>query len=44
VEFIENYGKGFGLESIITGVYEPEDLDIFTKKEKGEIKKVIKWS
>jgi len=44
VEFIENYGKRFGLESIITGVYEPEDLDIFTKKEKGEIKKVIKWS
>ncbi|MGC8644847.1 MAG: alcohol dehydrogenase catalytic domain-containing protein [Thermoplasmata archaeon] len=44
VEFIERYGKETSLERMITGVYEPEETGIFTEKEKGEIKKVIKWS
>jgi glucose/galactose 1-dehydrogenase (NADP+) len=44
ISFIESRGNFMGLRKIITGKYHPEDLDIFKKKEKGEIKKVIVWS
>lgn len=44
IEFISNYGRKRGLDKLITGIYNPEETDIFTSKEKGEIKKIINWS
>lgn len=44
IDFIESHGKSVGLDKIITGKYQPEELRIFTEKEKNEIKKVIAWS
>ncbi len=35
------YGKAFA--SMITGVYSPEETDIFSRKPAEEIKSVIKW-
>ncbi|MEL9914432.1 MAG: alcohol dehydrogenase catalytic domain-containing protein [Thermoplasmatales archaeon] len=43
IEFLENYGKRMGLDRMITGRYRPEEIDIFQRKERGEIKKVIEW-
>ncbi|MCL5873832.1 MAG: alcohol dehydrogenase catalytic domain-containing protein [Candidatus Thermoplasmatota archaeon] len=44
IDFIETHGKAMQMDRIITGKYQPEELNIFTEKEKGEIKKVIAWS
>ena len=44
INFLEAHGKGMHMEKLITGKYEPEDLKVFTEREKGEIKKVIAWS
>lgn len=44
IDFIETHGKTMHMDRIITGKYSPEDLKIFTEKEKEEIKKVIAWS
>ncbi len=44
IQFIENYGRKYGLGKLITGLYRPEDLKIFNTKEEGEIKKVIDWT
>ncbi len=44
IRFMETQGKAMQMERIITGKYEPEDLKIFSEKEKLEIKKVIAWS
>ncbi|AAT43655.1 glucose/galactose 1-dehydrogenase [Picrophilus oshimae] len=46
VEYLEkwNYSEGSVINRLITGVFEPEDVSIFTKKPENEIKSVIKWS
>ncbi len=44
IQFITNYGRKMGFGRLITGIYSPEETNIFTQNEKDEIKKVINWS
>ncbi len=44
IRFIESHGASLQMGRLITGTYKPEDLKVFTEKEKQEIKKVIAWS
>jgi glucose/galactose 1-dehydrogenase (NADP+)/aldose 1-dehydrogenase [NAD(P)+] len=44
IDFIEAHGNAMQMTRMITGKYSPEELKIFTEKEKEEIKKVIVWS
>jgi glucose/galactose 1-dehydrogenase (NADP+)/aldose 1-dehydrogenase [NAD(P)+] len=45
IEHLEkwNYSEGTAVKKLITGVYDPEDTNIFRSKPPEEIKSIIKW-
>ncbi len=44
IRFMSAHGRAMRMDRVITGRYKPEDLKVFTEREKQEIKKVIAWS
>ncbi|MEM0139579.1 MAG: glucose 1-dehydrogenase [Ferroplasma sp.] len=45
IEYLEkwNYTEGSTIKNLITGIYTPEQTDLFMKKPANEIKSLIKW-